>query len=136
MMLLTCATHLISVTIVRNHWRFPWLAALRVISITAVFVVTGLLMTNQNAGMKMLFPTGVPDANETVSSIFLPAACFQGGSHTTLDTVKETVLNAHAFFKDNIAQSTPRNKIQGWNLYIMTLLFYGAAIISELVRLI
>ncbi|KAI1651309.1 uncharacterized protein F4817DRAFT_356254 [Daldinia loculata] len=136
MMLLTCATHLISVTIVRNYWRFPWLAALRVISITAVFVVTGLLMTNQNADMEMLFPTGVPDANETASSIFLPAACFQGGSHTTLDTVKETILSAHAFFKDNIAQSTPRNKIQGWNLYIMTLLFYGAAIIAELVRLI
>ncbi|KAF3071232.1 hypothetical protein GL218_00914 [Daldinia childiae] len=136
MMLLTCATHLISVTIVRNYWRFPWLAALRVISITAVFAVTGLLMTNQNADIGMQFPTGIPDANETDSTIFLPAACFQGGNHTTLNTLKETIKNAHAFFKDNIAQSTPRNKIQGWNLYIMTLLFYGAAIIAELVRLI
>ncbi|KAI0131523.1 hypothetical protein F4814DRAFT_406364 [Daldinia grandis] len=136
MMLLTCATHLVSVTIVRNYWKFPWLAALRVLSITAVFVITGLLMTNQNADMDMPFPTGLPDAKETTSSIFLPAACFQGGNHTTLDTLRETTLNAHAFFKNNIAHSTPRNKIQGWNLYIVTLLFYGAAIIAELVRLV
>ncbi|KAI0846511.1 hypothetical protein F5Y00DRAFT_271966 [Daldinia vernicosa] len=136
MMLLTCATHLISVTIVRNYWKFPWLAALRVLSITAVFAVTGLLMTNQNADVKMPFPTSIPYANETESPIFLPAACFQGGNDTIIDTIEETTSNAHAFFKNNISQSTSRIKIQGWNLYIIILLFYGAAIIAELVRLI
>ncbi|KAI0834023.1 hypothetical protein F5Y06DRAFT_301058 [Hypoxylon sp. FL0890] len=134
MMLLTCATHLISVTIVRNYWKFPWLALLRIACITFVFIATGLLMTNQNANSDMPFPTGVPDANVTDSSIFLPAVCFQTGGPTVLNTVKETTSTASTFFKDNLAQSTPRNKIQGWNLYIMTLLFYGAAIIAESIR--
>ncbi|KAI1134295.1 hypothetical protein F5Y05DRAFT_237420 [Hypoxylon sp. FL0543] len=134
MMLLTCATHLISVTIVRNYWKFPWLALLRIACITFVFIATGLLMTNQNANSGMPFPTGVPDANVTDSSLFLPAVCFQTGGPTALNTFKETTSTASTFFKDNLAQSTPRNKIQGWNLYIMTLLFYGAAIIAESIR--
>ncbi|KAI1104821.1 hypothetical protein F4804DRAFT_173116 [Jackrogersella minutella] len=134
MMLLTCATHLISVTIVRNYWKFPWLAFLRVVSITFVFIVTGLLMTNQNADTDLPFPTGVPNANETDSPIFLAAACFQTDGHTVSNTFKELTSNAQTFFKDNIADSTPNNKIQGWNLYILTLLFYGAATIAELIR--
>ncbi|XXG98001.1 Protein OS-9 [Hypoxylon texense] len=134
MMLLTCATHLISVTIVRNYWRFPWLAFLRVVCITFVFIATGLLMTNQNTDGDINFPTSIPYANETDSSLFLPAACFQNNEHTAVDTFKETTSNAKSFFMDSIAKSTPRNKIQGWNLYIITLLFYGAATIAELVR--
>lgn len=134
MMLLTCATHLISVTIVRNYWKFPWLAVLRVVCITFVFIATGLLMTNQNTDADINFPTSIPYANETDSSIFLPAACFQSDEHTAADTFKETTSNAKTFFMDNIAKSTPRNKIQGWNLYIITLLFYGAATIAELIR--
>ncbi|OTB04540.1 hypothetical protein M426DRAFT_152309 [Hypoxylon sp. CI-4A] len=134
MMLLTCATHLISVTIVRNYWKFPWLALLRVVSITFVFIVTGLLMTNQNADTDLTFPTSVPNANATDSSIFLPAACFQTGGHTAEDTFKQVTSNAGTFFRDNIAGSAPGNKIQGWNLYIITLLFYGAATIAEFIR--
>ncbi|KAI0171694.1 hypothetical protein GGR52DRAFT_433810 [Hypoxylon sp. FL1284] len=135
MMLLTCATHLISVTIVRNYWKFPWLALLRVISITFVFIATGLLMTNQNANSVDPFPTGVPHANETQSSLFLPAACFQTDNHTAMETFEETTSDAYTFFMKNIAHSTPRNKIQGWNWYIITLLFYGAATIAELIRI-
>ncbi|KAI2468850.1 hypothetical protein F4781DRAFT_247985 [Annulohypoxylon bovei var. microspora] len=134
MMLLTCATHLISVTIVRNYWKFPWLASLRVIAITFVFIVTGLLMTNQNANTDVPFPTGIPNANETDSSLLLAAACFQTNEHTVSDTFREVTSSANTFFKDNIALSTPRNKIQGWNLYIITLLFYGAATIAEFIK--
>lgn len=133
-MLLTCATHLISVTIVRNYWRFPWLAGLRVLSITFIFIATGLLMTNQNTDIERTFPTGVPNANETDSLLFLAAACFQNDERTAADTFGETTSNAQVFFVDNIAESTPRNKIQGWNLYILTLLFYGAATIAEVLR--
>ncbi|KAI0880169.1 uncharacterized protein GGS22DRAFT_175697 [Annulohypoxylon maeteangense] len=134
MMLLSCATHLISVTIVRNYWKFPWLAALRVVAITCVVIVTGLLMANQNANTDIPFPTGIPNANETDSSIFLAAACFQNNQHTVSDTFKETTSSASTFFLDNLAQSTPRNKIQGWNLYIITVLFYGVAILAEIIR--
>ncbi|KAI0112319.1 hypothetical protein F4776DRAFT_350543 [Hypoxylon sp. NC0597] len=134
MMLLTCATHLISVTIVRNYWKFPWLALLRIACITFVFIATGLLMTNQNAGSPEPFPTGVPDANLTDSSIFLPAVCFQDGGPAAFSTFQEATSSAKTFFMDNLAKSTPRNKIQGWNLYIITLLFYGVAIIAELIR--
>ncbi|KAI1371747.1 hypothetical protein F4677DRAFT_450092 [Hypoxylon crocopeplum] len=136
MMLLTCATHLMSVTIVRNYWKFPWLAILRVLCITCVFIVTGLLMTNQNADTGKLFPTGIPLANETDSSLFLPAACFESAENTAVDTFKHVTSNPQTFFMNNLAKSTPGNQIQGWNLYIITLLFYGAAIIAELVRFI
>ncbi|KAI5862233.1 hypothetical protein GGS23DRAFT_112760 [Durotheca rogersii] len=131
MMLLTCATHLLSVTIVRNYWRFPWLACLRVLCITGVFMVTGLLMTNQNADSALTFPTAIPLTNETDSLLFLPAACFQSSLSTVRDTFKETTANAKSFFIDALGSSTPHNKIQGWNLYIIALLFYGAAIIAE-----
>lgn len=135
MMLLTCATHLISVTIVRNYWKFPWLAALRVITIALIFIATGLLMTNQDADTALTFPSGVPNANETDSLLFLSAACFQNDNHSALDTFKDVTANANTFFEDNLAKSTPHNKIQGWNLYIITLLFYGAATIAEAIRL-
>ncbi|KAI1204480.1 uncharacterized protein F4807DRAFT_330046 [Annulohypoxylon truncatum] len=134
MMLLTCATHLISVTIVRNYWKFRWLALLRVIAITGVFTVTGLLMANQNANTDITFPTGIPNANETDSDLLLAAACFQTNEHTVSDTFKETTSSAKTFFIDNLAQSTPHNKIQGWNLYIITMLFYGVAIIAEIIK--
>ncbi|KAI1087321.1 hypothetical protein F5B19DRAFT_476078 [Rostrohypoxylon terebratum] len=129
-----CATHLVSVTVVRNYWKFPWLALLRVIAITFVFIVTGLLMTNQNANLDVPFPTSIPNANETDSPMFLAAACFQNNEHTVVDTFKQTTSSASSFFLDTIAESTPRNKIQGWNLYIITLLFYGAATIAESIR--
>lgn len=82
MMLLTCATHLMSVTIVRNYWKYPWLALFRVICISGVFIVTGVLLTNQNAREDPPFPTTLPLANETDSLIFLPAACFQNQQNT------------------------------------------------------
>ncbi|KAI0484052.1 hypothetical protein GGR56DRAFT_7099 [Xylariaceae sp. FL0804] len=136
MLLLTCATHLMSVTIVRNYWEYPWLAFIRIVCITGVFIVTGLLFTNQNAGQQLKFPTGVPPLDETESLLFLPAACFQGAANTATATFQESTKNASAFFRGTIGRSTPRNFIQGWNLYVLTLLFYGAAILAEAVRLV
>ncbi|KAI3320569.1 hypothetical protein HD806DRAFT_524605 [Xylariaceae sp. AK1471] len=133
MLLLTCATHLMSVTIVRNYWRYPWLAILRIFAISGVFIVTGLLFTNQNATDKR-FPTGIPAANETNSLIFLPAACFQSDKNTATATFQDSVKNPDAFFGKTLRQSTPDNKIQGWNLYVLTLLYYGVAIIAEIIR--
>ncbi|KAK6824623.1 hypothetical protein PG987_012117 [Apiospora arundinis] len=76
MMLLSCATHLMSATIVRHYWRYPVLAAIRVACITGVFIVTGLLMVNQNADDRsdLLFPTKIPEANTTTSLLFKTAS--------------------------------------------------------------
>ncbi|KAI1078572.1 hypothetical protein F5B20DRAFT_582202 [Whalleya microplaca] len=133
MMLLTCATHLMSVTIVRNYWKYPLVAIIRVLCISGVFIVTGLLMTNQNADVDTPFPTGVPAARAD-SLILLPAACFQSERNKATDTFKESTSSAKSFFISTIAKSTPRNLIQGWNWYVIILLFYGAAIIAEIVR--
>jgi hypothetical protein len=40
MMLLTTATHLMSVTMVRDYWRFQILALVRILCITGAFLVT------------------------------------------------------------------------------------------------
>lgn len=134
MMLLTCATHLMSVTIVRNYWKYPWLALLRVICICGVFIVTGLLMANQNANQDLKFPTAVPPANETDSLLFLPAACFQSANSPLGATFKNTTASATAFFQDTLVKSAPGNMVQGWNWYVVILLFYGAAILAEFIR--
>ncbi|KAI1811890.1 hypothetical protein GGS20DRAFT_578745 [Poronia punctata] len=135
MLLLTCATHLMSVTIVRNYWKYPWLAIVRILSVTGVFIVTGLLFTNQNAA-GMHFPTGVPDADQSNSLIFLPAACFQSDKNTATETFQDSVKDPNAFFVKTLQYSTPDNKIQGWNVYVLTLLYYGAALIAEGIRFV
>ncbi|KAI1343663.1 hypothetical protein F5Y15DRAFT_172649 [Xylariaceae sp. FL0016] len=134
MMLLTCATHLMSVTIVRNYWKYPLLAIIRILAISGVFIVTGLLFTNQNADQGLKFPTGVPPADTTDSLIFLPAACFQGGRNTATDTFRDSTKSAPAFFQGTLVHSTPNNFIQGWKWYVLILLFYGVAIVAEIIR--
>jgi hypothetical protein len=136
MLLLTCATHLMSITIVRNYWKYPFLALLRIICITGVFIVTGLLMVNQNADVQTRFPTAIPPANETDSLLFLPAACFQSVNSPLAATFANTTANDDAFFGGIIRNSAPGNMVQGWNWYVVMLLFYGAAIAAEVVRFV
>ncbi|KAK8108211.1 uncharacterized protein PG998_010224 [Apiospora kogelbergensis] len=137
MMLISCATHLLSVTIVRHYWRYPALAFLRVLCITGVFTVTGLLMVNQNASdAEIRFPTDVPPANATSSLLFLSAACFETDKSPLHDTFKNTTSDAEAFFAKNIRDSAPGNHINGWNWYILLLLYYAAAIVAEGVRFV
>lgn len=78
MLLLTCATHLMSVAIVRHYWRYPLLAFVRVVVITGVFIVTGLLLGNQNA-TRAAFPTSVPTSTKANSLIMMRAACVFSG---------------------------------------------------------
>ncbi|KAI0121358.1 hypothetical protein BJ170DRAFT_588031 [Xylariales sp. AK1849] len=136
MMLLTCATHLMSVTIIRNYWKYPWLAVLRVLCVSGVFVVTGVLMSNQNVpdNPNFVFPTSVPPRNETDSLMFLPAACFQNASASLTDIFRDSTSSSTQFFVNAIGNSTPRNKIQGWRWYLIMLFFYGAAMIAEFIR--
>ncbi|KAK8038611.1 hypothetical protein PG993_007022 [Apiospora rasikravindrae] len=135
MMLISCATHLMSVTVVRHYWQYPILALLRVFCVTGVFIVTGLLMVNQNAAdPDIKFPTEVPPADETDSLLLLPAACFETARSPLQDTLRNTTASVDVFFKNNLNQSTPGNTIHGWNWYIILLLFYLAAIIAEAIR--
>src|SRR4051812_2297546 len=64
MMLLTCSTHLMSITVVQNYWRFPFLSVLRIAATICVFLVTGLILANQahsgfvdDKGNSVHFPT-------------------------------------------------------------------------------
>ncbi|KAF7535815.1 hypothetical protein G7054_g5067 [Neopestalotiopsis clavispora] len=136
LMLLTCATHLMSVTIIRNYWKFPLLALARVLCVSGVFILTGVLMSNQNAQSDAPFPTGVPseDTIENGSAMYLPAACFQNEDAHLTDIFRDSTSSADKFFNGALLQSTPRSHIQGWNWYLVTLLFYGAAIIAEFIR--
>ncbi|KAI0161595.1 hypothetical protein GGR57DRAFT_363034 [Xylariaceae sp. FL1272] len=135
MLLLTCATHLMSVIIVRNYWKYIGLAIVRIIAITGVFIVTALLFTNQNAERRQ-FPTGIPAWNETDSLLFLAAACFESSDNKAINTFKQSTQNPDAFFQKTLVNSTPDNKVQGWNYFVAILLYYGAAIIVAIVRVI
>ena len=59
MLLFTCATHLMSVTIAKHYWQHPYVAALRIAITTLVYIITGVIMSNQNSSSNK-FPTQVP----------------------------------------------------------------------------
>lgn len=136
MMLLTCATHLMSVTIVRNYWQYPWLGIVRVICVTGVFIFTGVLMVNQNAVQDTRFPTEVPQANETSSLMFMPAACFQTAASPFIATLRNTTDSAKDYFVGTLINSNPGNTIHGWNWFVLILTFYMAAMIAEFLRFV
>ncbi|KAM7188653.1 hypothetical protein V8F33_010518 [Rhypophila sp. PSN 637] len=105
-MLLTCATHLMSVTIVRNYWKWPWLGLIRVLVCSGVFIVTGILLANQNNPSNdeaRRFPAAVPHLNETIDTILLPAACFEKGN-------SQLWKNLDTSFGDNARDSILYNK--------------------------
>ncbi len=63
--------------------------------------------------------------------MFLPAACFQKGSPSA-ETVKQSFSSSGS--RDAFLFSDVGNHIQGWNWYLIILLFYGAAVIVGLFR--
>lgn len=135
MLLLTCATHLLSMSIVRNYWRNLWQSSLRVILISGIILVTGLVLTNQDADTAIKFPTDIPGpgANETNKALlFLPAACYQADAHmwkTVQETFSGSEQSRNAIFLDN-----PSNHIRGWGYYLAMLLWYLLALAVTYVR--
>jgi hypothetical protein len=124
MMLLTCATHLMSVTIVREYWKYPVLAVLRIIVVTGAFLATGVFLSNQTAAGNR-FPTEVPPFDSSDSLMFMRAICFEGDT-----SLRDTI-------SDSFHRSTsPGNVIHGWNNFIAMLFWYIAAIIAEATRFI
>lgn len=136
MMLLTCATHLMSVTIVRNYYKSLWQSILRVVIIVGVVLVTGIILSNQDANTDIQFPTTPPPQNETdMGLLFLPAACFQGQDTHIVNTLQES-FNGTDDFQRSILFSTAGggNHIQGWNEYIIMLAWYVLSLLVMLVR--
>ena len=131
-MLLTCATHLMSITIVRNYWRWPWLGILRTLICTGVFIVTGILLANQNSSTDFPFPSTTPSLTTTDDPILMPAACFQQGNSQLPETLTHS-LNP-TFAADAFFRSTPGNRIPGWNSYLIILLLYVVAAFVDVLR--
>ena len=82
-----------------------------------------------------IVPTGIPAADSSNSLVFLPAACFQSSQSALPETFQQSTETASSF-GSVLKSSTPDNRIQGFNLYVLTLLYYGAALIAELIRFI
>jgi hypothetical protein len=137
MMLLTCATHLIAVTIAQHYWEYKLLAAVRILVTTGVFLATGLMMSNQNVDPKPGFPTEIPDplpatfaynATNNMSSalsltMFMPAACFEEANSKLIKALDDSFAlegSKLAFFSSVV----DNNKIHGWSNYLIMLLFF------------
>lgn len=133
MMLLTCATHLLSLTVVRGYWRYPWLACTRVLITLFLFLTTGLLLAGQNAA-EQAFPSAIPQPGDQAALMFVPAVCYQNGGMDFKNTFGQTVNQGAERFGNVILNSNPGNRIQGWNWYILMLLFYLAAFLLEVFR--
>lgn len=136
MMLLTCATHLMAITVVRDYWKYPWLAVLRVVLKLGVFLVTGILLSNQNAeGLldprtekRIPFPSRVPLLSEPDSYYFLAAACFQSSS----TKIGGVFGDSFEDLDNSVTHSTPGNHIEGWNKYLVIVLWFTASFTAEL----
>jgi hypothetical protein len=121
-----------SITVVSQYWKHKLLAVFRILLVTALYIVTALLLSNQNAGLELQWPTATPIKNETDTLLVLPAACFQGSQGTLDKTLKDSFgRGAPHLAVDAIGKSSPNNHIVGWNFFILMVLWYGAAIIAE-----
>lgn len=121
-----------SVTIVRQYWRHIVLGLVRVVCITLLFFVTGLLLANQNADTSTYsFPTKVPGDKEQDSLLFMAAACFQIEGDQFTDTVNQTFATPE-HFKNVILDGSPDGTIIGWDKFIFMGIWYVAALLMEI----
>ncbi|KAK4224017.1 hypothetical protein QBC38DRAFT_33918 [Podospora fimiseda] len=129
-LLVTCATHLMAMVISRHYWEHKWVAALRMIVITLVYGITGILLSNRGSE-EMGFPTKIPDYNEDQKGdiMFLPAACFQSGKFMLGEVLQKTwnARSAKDFFT---------GQVHGWTNFLVMFLFYALALLISLGRLV
>ncbi|KAF2801898.1 uncharacterized protein BDZ99DRAFT_527865, partial [Mytilinidion resinicola] len=119
-----------------QYWKHKILAVVRILLVTGLYIATGLLLANQNVAQIPRWPTNVPKRNETDSLLVLNAACFQSDTAGVLkQTLDESFKDSNSFFDKTLLNSTPNNKIVGWNFFILMVLWYGFAIIAEAFRL-
>lgn len=133
MLLLTCATHLMSISIVRNYWHNLWQSTLRVILIFGIVLVTGLVLSNQDADTEVKFPTDIPPLNDTINgALFLLAACYQADSSMG-KTLHESFGGPNEF-GNALLRDSPDNHIRGWGFYLAMLVWYLLALLVTYVR--
>ncbi|KAG4026892.1 hypothetical protein MFRU_035g00440 [Monilinia fructicola] len=136
MMLMGCATHLLSMIIVSDYWKGRSIALLRTSLIIILYIFTGVILANQNTKSgpnTVLWPSGVPNRNETNSTMILPAACFLSGDFSFADTLNSTFASEKSL-ETAVFDSTPGNHVVGWNLYILMLLFYIISFLADIAR--
>ncbi|KAK0744483.1 hypothetical protein B0T21DRAFT_447687 [Apiosordaria backusii] len=127
-LLVTCATHLMSVTVSSNYWEHRFVGGLRLVVTTLVYVITGILLSNRGEP-DLGFPTQIPTNEETYSFMLLPAACFQTDGirlGTELDKSFK-VGSANEFFN---------GQVHGWTQFIIMFLFYFLAVVVSVGRLV
>ncbi|KAL2264590.1 hypothetical protein VTJ83DRAFT_7100 [Remersonia thermophila] len=114
-LLVTCATHLMAVTVARHYWEHPYIGVLRLVVTTLVYVITGTLLSKQGSG-SLGFPTEIPSYSSQYSPMLLPAACFQRPGNQ----IGSEFENA---FKSGFS-----GLAHGWPNYVIMLLFYCVAV--------
>ncbi|KAI9771249.1 MAG: hypothetical protein M1839_002833 [Geoglossum umbratile] len=133
MMLITCATHLMSVTVVSQYWKHKLVAILRTLLTSGLYMVTGILLSNQGADK---WPSFIPkEKSDNLTALVIPAMCFQSGKMAAVSSAVHDTVGKGANIRHVIVDSTPNNHIQGWNFFVLMILWYGGAVIADLVRL-
>lgn len=127
MLLITCSTHLVAVTVARNYWDNPLPSLVRIAVTAVLYIVTGVLLSNQGTESKS-FPTVVPPGSEKYSDLFLPAACFQTGQSGLSTSVKEFASSGFGFLNGS--------RIPGFPQYVIMFLCYGVAVVVRLVSFV
>ena len=128
-LLITCATHLMAVTVAREYWKHPYVGALRITVTTLVYVITGILLANQGSD-SWYFPTEVPKLTYKDSFLLFPAACFQTGDSHLGTEVKNSLGGGKSFEEFFTGQ------MHGWAEYLVMFLFYMIAVLVSLGRMI
>jgi hypothetical protein len=128
-LLITCATHLVAVTVVMNYWRYPLMAAIRIAITVLIFIVTGLLLAKRTGTSAGEFPIAVPPLQNATdgSPMFMRAACFE----TDIGDAGLTVAVKNKLKDISSLTSGPN---QAWSLYISMLLWWALAIVAEIFR--
>lgn len=128
MLLFTCATHLMAVTIAKHYWQHPYIAALRIAITALVYLITGLILSNQNSS-GVNFPTKVPDPTDQYSTMLLSAACFQSGEAGLTRDIRNAfnAQDVNTFFN---------NQIPGFTQYLVMCMFYIVAVFVSVGRFV
>ncbi|KAJ2899839.1 hypothetical protein MKZ38_002781 [Zalerion maritima] len=134
MLLLTCATHLLSIVLIRNYFKYWMIAVCRLGLIGVAFAATGMVLSNQNSGSHdeaTAFPLQVPhEGEDDTYPFFRPAACFHADAENVVSQSWSSTFNHFKVFTQR-----PRSEflgyIWGWPFYLAMLFYYCFTVLNE-----
>ncbi|KAF1818367.1 uncharacterized protein K489DRAFT_384977 [Dissoconium aciculare CBS 342.82] len=126
MLIMTCATHLVAIAVVRKYWKSPAAAVPRVLVSLAVYVLTGMCFINQQAAFPSSFDRNDPPDNRFIQY----AVCYQTGNTTVENLITNSAANPNAVIFESVSGSTV---IANWNLYVILLVCYAIALLRLVV---